>query len=426
MEPKRFIGNDMARIYQRVHRELGPEAIIIETRSLLREGAEPLIELLACLPEGESLPLQLQSQMVNGVLGRVERQPVPRTIGDLEDLAAREADFEPGLAAAEEHYTAAPEEPSWPQGFVGDAPSGPASRGPFAPLAGAETEEIAPLQFSQRPVQRRPGQRPFAPVMDQNHGVGAPFTPIPPASSAHMVAAGFSVEAALAVEPFEQPGRTTEEALAECLASLDLAYPEEQHTAIITIQGPAGSGRTTALMRMALDCTDSGRSAILVAADSSRIAGREQVHAYGEALGIPVVDAHSPQELVHAVTTARRGTCLFVDVPAGPWQSPPVPAVSHFAYLALPTHWQMGALQSAMAAISQGGLAGAVLTFTDLAPGLSPAMSCLIERHLGIAFISSSRDVTTGIEVADLLTLASGAFTTPSGVTTNGRLVATA
>ena len=416
----------MERIYQRVHRELGPEAIIIETRSLLREGAEPLIELLACLPEGESLPLQLQSQMVNGVLGRVERQSAPRTIGDLEDLAAREVDFEPGLAATEVHYPTASPEPSWLQGFVGDAPSGPASSGPFAPLDGLETEEIAPLQFSQRPVPRRPGQRPFAPVTDQSHEDGPQFRPIPPASSAHLVAAGFSIEAALAVEPFEQPGRTTEEALAECLASLDLAYPDEQRTAIITIQGAAGSGRTTALMRMALDCADSGRSAILVAADSSRIAGREQIHAYGEALGIPVVDAYSHQELVQAVTAARRGTCLFVDVPAGPWQSPAVPSVSHFTYLALPAHWQTSAIQSAMAASSQGGLAGAVLTFTDLAPGLTPALSCLIERRLGIAFISSSRDVTTGIEVADLLTLASGAFTTPSGVTTNGRLVATA
>ncbi|MBA4181006.1 MAG: hypothetical protein C0506_10500 [Anaerolinea sp.] len=421
LEPKRFIGNDLARIYQRVHRELGPEAMIVETRSLLREGAEPLIELLACLPEEDGLPLQLQGQMVRGVLGRVEHEPLPRTVGDLEDLAARESAHDAAMPPVELEY-GLPEEPAWFQGFVSAAPAAPASRPPFAPLGSPPPEELAPLRFAPRPAPRGAAPRPFA--VDQ-HPAPASFTPTPPASSAHLVAAGFSPAAALLVEPHEH-GNSPEEALAGCLASLDLAYPDEQRSAVITIQGPAGSGRTTALMRMALDCAESGRSAVLVAADSSRIAGREQVRAYAEALGIPAVDAYSPQDLVHAVTGAPRGTCLFVDVPSGPWQSPPIPAAAHFAYLALPAHWQPGAIQSAIAAYPQGGLSGAVLTFTDLAPGLVPVLSALIERRLGIAFISSGRDVSTGIEVADLLTLASGTFTTPSGVTTNGRLVATA
>ena len=425
MEPKRYIGNDLARIYQRVGRELGPEAIIVETRSLLREGAEPLIEILACVLEEDGLPLQLQGQMVNAVLDRVERQPERRTIGDLEDIAARESSLEQERPFAESDYARA-EAPAWLEGFVGDAPGQPGTRPQFAPIALEDPEALAPLQFSPRQDPRRASGRPFTPEYPLAPPLGASFTPAPPASAAHFVAAGFSPAAALAIEPHERPGKSSEEALADCLGALPLSYPDEQRTAIITIQGAAGSGRTTALMRMALDCAESGRSAILVAADNSRIAGHEQIHAYGEALGLPVVDAYSHQELVHAVTGAPRGTCLFVDVPGGPWQSPPIPAVSHFVYLALPAHWQPGAVQTALGDYPQASLAGAVLTFTDLAPGLVPALSALIERRLGIAFISGSRDVSTGIEVADLLTLASGITTTPTGVTTNGRLVATA
>ena len=53
MEPKRFIGNDMTRLYEKVRREFGPDAVIVRTRTLLRDGADPLIEILAAPPEAE-------------------------------------------------------------------------------------------------------------------------------------------------------------------------------------------------------------------------------------------------------------------------------------------------------------------------------------------------------------------------------------
>ena len=81
METKRFIGNDMTRIFARVRRELGPDAVIVQTRSLLRDGADPLIEVLAAPGGGEqSLPLELQRLMTEGALARVETSgPAPLT-----------------------------------------------------------------------------------------------------------------------------------------------------------------------------------------------------------------------------------------------------------------------------------------------------------------------------------------------------------
>jgi flagellar biosynthesis GTPase FlhF len=179
-------------------------------------------------------------------------------------------------------------------------------------------------------------------------------------------------------------------------------------------------------MRMALDCADAGRAAILVAADTSHTGGPAQVHAYGEAIGIPAFDAFSPQELVHAVTRAPRGACVFVDVPPGRWTPPPIPGVEHFAYLALPAHWDATVLASQLAAIDPAACAGAILTHTDLVTSLAPVLSITVEAGLGLACLSSGRDVATGIAVADPLTLASGVFTTSSRETTNGLLVATA
>jgi flagellar biosynthesis protein FlhF len=215
-------------------------------------------------------------------------------------------------------------------------------------------------------------------------------------------------------------------ALAHALSARDVRYPDEHETALIAMLGPVGSGRTTALLRMALDCADAGREALLIAADTTHVAAREQVHAYAEAIGIPVVDAYDQQEFVREVTRARRGTCIFADVPAGEWRSPAFAGVTQLSYLALPSHWQRATVEQLLAPQATAGCAGAVLTFTDLATQLSPILSVLIESRLGVAFLSSGRDVATGIEVADPLTLASGVFATRTGGTTNGRFAASA
>jgi flagellar biosynthesis GTPase FlhF len=67
-----------------------------------------------------------------------------------------------------------------------------------------------------------------------------------------------------------------------------------------------------------------------------------------------------------------------------------------------------------------------VLTFTDLATDLSPALSLVVTACLGVAFLSSGRDVSAGIALADPAVLASGIFNTRSRESTDGRLVATA
>ena len=67
-----------------------------------------------------------------------------------------------------------------------------------------------------------------------------------------------------------------------------------------------------------------------------------------------------------------------------------------------------------------------MITFADITTNLTPILSLIIESGMGLAFLSSGRDVSTGIGVADPLTLASGIFTIRTGETTNGRLVATA
>ena len=450
METKRFIGNDMARIFTRVRRELGADAVIVQTRSLLRDGGDPLIEVLAAPSGGgeDALTLALQRVMVESTLSRVETtEPGRLTIGDLEDIAAREqaeAQAFEELDLALGSPLAAVPAPDWLEGFVSTSGEGsidehPALRALFEddfeledalpPFQAPSVVPPPPVQWSPRPrIVGRPAPAEPVPVREpEAPAASLPRPLIPPdGTAAGLAAAGLSATAARIIARRAVPGTSAQQALEQALTDAHVAYPAEGRTAIITIQGAEGSGRTTALMRMALDCADSGREAVLVAADSSHAGGRAQVHAYGEAIGLPVLDAFGPQDIVHAVTRAPKGACIFIDAPAGRWNPPPLPGVEHFVYLAVPAHWQPTAIEAAISEFDSGACAGAVVTGVDLATKLTPAISLVVEAQLGIAFLSSGRDIATGIGIAEPFTLASGVFTTSTRETTDGRLAVTA
>ena len=442
----------MPRLYMRIRNEFGPDAVIVRTRSLLRDGAEPLIEVLAGPPDPEDeLTLELQQALINEALDRVERPERAPTIGDLEDMVSRQASHAAQIGQQRQKFADQPApDHAWFEGFVANAPPSPAPQ--FAPAPAtfeacideapvAPAQERFPRQTRVEPAEPPPNDwasRPRPKIITRTRREEprteepAALSPFPRAQrqgsaiGMQLLDAGFSEYAARLIEDAHTPGSDASDALAALLSAREVRYPQELRTALISIQGAPGAGRTMALMRMALDCVDAGRPAILLAADNSHVTGRLQVHSYAEALGLTAVDAFEPGEIVRAVGSAARGTCLFVDAPAGSWQAPALPGVQHYQYVALPAHWQSAALARATAGLSLSAFAGAVLTFTDLATTLSPVLSQVVEARLGIAFLSSGRDVGTGIEVADPGSLASGVLTSRTGESTDGRLVATA
>lgn len=424
METKRFIGSDLRRLYDRIRRELGPDAVVIRTRSLMREGAAPLTEILAAAPQGPAaLSLESQQTVLHSLLARLEAEPRPLTVGDLEDLAARDALEEaaspPPLA---EPGPAPGLDPEWLAELIPGAPALEEPRVAPALQVPSRDSQEAPLPFEwpARPVLEIPPHVRPAPGEHTRHRESRP------AMIDDLISAGLSPAAARIV--FETASWETgnHRAVAATLEQRRVRYPDEGQTAIITIQGPVGAGKTTALVRMALDCLDAGREALLVAADTAHVGARAQVHAYAEATGITVADAFEPREVARIVARAGRGACVFVDVPAGQWQAPKSCHAPAFNYLALPAQWEARALEAALAPFTTASFAGSVLTFSDLVTDLSPVISATIESRLGIAFLSSGRDVSTGIGIADPLTLASGMFTIRTGETTDGRIAASA
>ncbi len=307
METKRFIGSDLRRLYDRIRRELGPDAMVIHTRSLMREGASPLTEILAAAPEGTAgLSLESQQTVLHALLARLEAEPRPLTVGDLEDLAARDAlhqaDSPPPLP---EPGPVPGIEPEWLTGLLPGAPGRPdgilarareqLSQLPDEPPPAFEWQVRPPIEVTPRARlsrEERPARTESARSMFDS-----------------LIAAGLSPAAARVVLETAPGESNSYRALAATLERRAVRYPEEGQTALITIQGPVGAGKTTALVRMALDCIDAGREALLVAADTAHVGARAQVHAYAEATGLPVDDAFDQREVARSVARARRGAC---------------------------------------------------------------------------------------------------------------------
>jgi flagellar biosynthesis GTPase FlhF len=372
LENKRFVGNDLSRLYRRVHAELGADALVLGTRSLHREGAAPLIELTATAGDGE-LPLHVQQAALHTVLSRVAPG---LTVGDLEDLVLR--------------------------GVLGN-----------------EFDDMDPLTAT---VGRALETETW--YADDQVASPEPEPEPEPTLAEVLEASGLSGKAARLVEAGTAAGAKPERALTEHLARLLARYPDERQTAIVTIDGAHGAGRTTALLRMALDCSEAGRAAVLVAADGH--AGTvDRIARYADAMGLPWFEAFDDRAMLRALRKQARGTCLFVDAAPG-WTAPATAVAPQFSYLALPANWQAPLLHERPGGMREGRFSGVIPTFADTVTDLTRVVSTAIESSLGIAFLSSGSDISTGIEVASFSAMASGILRMRTGERTNGSLVTSA
>lgn len=430
METKRFVGNDVIRLYDRVRREFGADAVIVRTRTLMREGAAPLVELTAGPAPlvGERIPLSTQEGVLQGALGRLEEEQPGLTVGQLEDRLFRSDGTGAGAAPL------APDEDlaAWVESFATDrAASQPSGYGsnPGTRLRLQPLEEMPPTEVPQPAW--APRERPAVLAHPHNEAVRKDAVielsarraqPDRATLAAELQNLGFGPRAAQMIAENTR-SLSVRGAVAEFLAQRPVRNPDDGRTSLITVEGIAGSGRTTALMKMAVECLDGGTPAVLVAADESR---RDEVYAFGVVLGLPVYDATDADDVALVMNAVPEGACVFADVPPGRWHAPQLAAGTHYAYLAIPADRNPRALTLALAGMNAREFAGGLLTFTDAAANVNPGLSLVIEAGLGVAFMSDGSDVSTGIRVTDASMLASGILTTPTRETTDGRTAVTA
>ena len=400
METKRYIGNDLNRLYARIRREIGDDAIIVRTRSLLREDAEPLVEILATRDDGSlGLPNELQHSMLETVLSRVSPS---LTVGDLEDLVQRE-----NLAHGAP-YAPAPQDDQSDDDFT------------EAELLDQLVAEIERRGIEHpAPLRERLSAPQPAPI--------AEMAAVPqPAIRKTLALAGFSQGSIAAIVSSTGDECDPARAVAATVLGGKLAYPDEEQTAVISVQGVARSGRTVALLRMAQDCAAAGRTAVLVSAADVPPEVASYFRSFCNANNIRFTHGRDLAAIGRQAKRAEAGTCFFVDCPAGVWRMPLPVGVRHYRYLAVPAVCDRDQLAALLAPFDPAAMSGIIPTFAEAAPSYAPVLDTAIALGLGVAFLSASDNPATGIEVADLFMLASGSLPTSTGVTADGRLTAIA
>jgi len=197
-------------------------------------------------------------------------------------------------------------------------------------------------------------------------------------------------------------------AVLERLRPLERALDPSAHKpCVIVVAGVNGSGKTTSIGKLAKYFQDQGRSVMLAAGDTFRAAAREQLAAWGERNGVPVIGLQGgdPGAVVFdAVGAARaRGTDVLIADTAGrlPTQlhlmeeikkvkrviGKAMPGAPHETLLVLDAGTGQNALAQVRAFDEALGLSGLVLTKLDGSAKGGVVLGIARQRPIPLLFV---------------------------------------
>ena len=254
-----------------------------------------------------------------------------------------------------------------------------------------------------------------------------------PLRSAHLrqlVRLGVGMELAVRLVERITPGMEADTAMRQSLALLKATLPigvdgSGRAPGVTVLSGPAGSGKTTTLVKLATRQVrlHGAQSTVLVAADARRIGAFESLQAYGRLLGVPVVQARTADELAERIASFAHKPLMLIDhVPLELADTLPLPHASALGdcddvprelrrLLVLPATLEPSAFEAQVAAHRRHGITHAVLTQLDRATRLASCFAPLIRHALPMAYVSDDARVLTPLGNADAATLVATAMT---------------
>lgn len=185
------------------------------------------------------------------------------------------------------------------------------------------------------------------------------------------------------------------------------------HNGIIAFVGPTGSGKTTAIAKLATkfiqrhNTQDIG----LITTDYYSVSGRDQLSIYGRILDIPVHRVNSPADLAQALTHLNDKRLILIDTPGLSQRAPDLKEkmsiisassrpIKSILTLAATTHEQL--LDEIISAFNQSNLSGLSITKIDEAPFIGHVLSACIEHQLPIVALTDGQHVPANLTIATL------------------------
>jgi len=216
--------------------------------------------------------------------------------------------------------------------------------------------------------------------------------------------------------------KVVRQALAKSLcARLPLAAPTPlsatEGPTIVALVGPTGVGKTTTIAKLAANyCLRENRRVGLVTIDTYRIAAVEQLKTYAQIIDVPVEVAMSPEQLSTAVGGFSDCDVILIDT-AGRSQRDALKinelrgffqAVRpHELHLVLSSTCSEAVLSETIDRFAALEIDRVIFTKLDEALGFGVIVNCLERADAQLSYVTTGQDVPDDIEVPDRARLAS-------------------
>ncbi|MCH7525884.1 MAG: flagellar biosynthesis protein FlhF [Planctomycetes bacterium] len=241
------------------------------------------------------------------------------------------------------------------------------------------------------------------------------------------------VRATLSPEDLEKSS-----AVRTCLASyVESMLPEAgpirlvdgSEPTVVALVGPTGVGKTTTIAKLAANHKlRQGRKVGLITVDSSRIAAAEQLRTYAEIIEVPLEIVTTPQRMASVIASMHERDVVFIDTAgrsqndqAGLLELKPFldAAKPHEVHLVLSGAYAACVLKEMFERFSVLSPDRVLFTKLDEAVGFGVILNCLQRAEARLSYVTTGQDVPDDIEVGLAARLAglivAGQRTMPAG-----------
>ncbi|BDD87349.1 flagellar biosynthesis protein FlhF [Desulfofustis limnaeus] len=321
MQVKIFESPDMATGLKMIRRELGPDAMILSTRTI-RNGklgllGKPVLEITAAVDNRAPEPQPPPSPVFGNPLRRTAQRAYEQHSTTVDQPPASDA---PTVALEKKRAPWFTPPPLQPQVEVNNV--GVTEQAAMAQELNALKEMVAGLsgEISRMATQPPPQSPPAAAAPDP---APAGRDPLVNYLSGHGVApencatiAAFAKES-LSFADLSRPAvyqSFLRRAIADFLPIAPLDLSPQGGKRRLALVGPTGVGKTTTLAKLAAAFLAAGSGSIaLITIDTYRIAAVEQLKVYGEIMRVPVEVVISPAHLQAALEKHRERDLILID-----------------------------------------------------------------------------------------------------------------
>lgn len=198
---------------------------------------------------------------------------------------------------------------------------------------------------------------------------------------------------------------------AEIVRSIPTATPlwSRRDRVVAALIGPTGVGKTTSLAKIAAAAALIHRKRVgLIAADTYRIAGIEQIRTYANLIGLPVRQARDRRELGQALVSFREVDLVLIDTTGrNPWSDEAIGQVSGmFDETRIEKHLCIAAttrpqdLTDIVQRYQVAGLTSLIVTKLDEARGPGAVLTATWSSRHPVSHLCTGQQVPEDIEAA--------------------------